>query len=104
MVKNELADVAAPKLLDWRSKGVITPPAFVADEFWCSAMSRNGNGSDLRKSASSAAEPVCGKLRVLFDDVTSEPMPDSLANLCDRLDHAFERGELFAPKPQKPRR
>ncbi len=47
---------------------------------------------------SAVTEPVCGGLRVLFDEIAAEPMPDSLANLVDRLDGALERGELFAPK------
>ncbi len=65
-------------------------------------MPRHANGQETRKSSSVAAEPVCGKLRVMFD-VTEQPMPDHLASLADLLDAALERGDLSAAKP-KPRR
>ncbi len=104
MSKSEFADAAAPELLNRRLAGGVMQPGHFADEFWCSAMGGNGNGSEKRKTTSAAAEPVCGKLRLLFDGVASEPMPDTLASLCDKLDSAFERGELFAPKTKGRRR
>ena len=67
-------------------------------------MRKNGSGPNVRKSSSFATEPVCGKLRLMFGDVASEPMPESLSSLADRLDLAFERGELFAAKPKGPAR
>lgn len=92
MITSELADGAAPELLDQRFEGRVMRSALFADEFWCSSMGKTGTASD-RKSASFAAEPVCGKLRTLFD-VADQPMPDSLASLADRLDAAFTRGDL----------
>ena len=31
----------------------------------------------------------------MFDDLTREPMPDGLVNLCDKLEEAFRRGDLY---------
>ena len=101
MEKGELV-VAAPELLDRRFRSDLSPPGFILEEFWCSAMRKDGNGIETRKSASVAAEPVCGKLRMMFDDAAAEPMPDGLANLFDRLDAALERGELFDSKAKPP--
>jgi hypothetical protein len=100
MIKTELADAAAQDLLDRWIMGALTQSGVAADGFWCSAMRKNESGSDVRKSSSSAAEPVCGKLRLMFDDVAAEPMPECLASLADQLDSALQRGELFAPKPK----
>ncbi len=44
------------------------------------------------------AAPVCGRLRVLFEDVAAQSMPDQLQRLAVRLDAALERGDLLAPK------
>ena len=64
-------------------------------------MHEDGSGVEKRKSFSAAAEPVCGKLKLMFDDAAAEPMPDALACLFERLDIALERGELFGAKPEK---
>jgi hypothetical protein len=32
----------------------------------------------------------------LFDEVTASPLPDRLADLTEKLEAAFERGELSA--------
>lgn len=33
-------------------------------------------------------------LRRMFDDLTHEPLPKGLVDLCDQLEDAFRRGEL----------
>jgi hypothetical protein len=88
----------ARELLDQRFDGEGMPSGVVVQELWCSAMRKNRTGSDAPMGVSAVTEPVCGGLRVLFDEIAAEPIPDSLANLVDRLDGALERGELFAPK------
>ncbi len=65
-------------------------------ENWCSHM-RTGD-DDSRRDASLVIDPVCGKLRALFDDVTQKPMPDQLERLAQQLDAALERGDLGAKR------
>jgi hypothetical protein len=36
-------------------------------------------------------------LRRMFDDLVSDPMPKGMVDLCDALEDAFRRGELFVP-------
>jgi hypothetical protein len=69
----------------------------VGSEFWCAAMRTNKDEPADRK-ASAMAAPVCGRLRVLFEDVAAQSMPDQLQRLAVRLDAALERGDLLAPK------
>jgi hypothetical protein len=103
MGKSELA-VAGAKALDGRFMNDASPAGFISEEFWCSSMRKDANGVEKRKSSSVAAAPVCGKLRLMFDDdAAAEPMPDVLASLFDRLDTALERGELFGCKAKLPR-
>ena len=47
---------------------------------------------------SSSVAPVCNRLRVMFDKVAVEPMPDQLNDLAALLDSALERGELSLRK------
>jgi hypothetical protein len=102
MAKSELAAPAARDLLDRRFESGVFLPSLLCEEFWCSTMRKNDGDVEKRKSSSVAAEPVCGKLRLMFDDAAAEPMPDALANLFDRLDVALERGELFGSKAKHP--
>lgn len=44
----------------------------------------NGSGED----GASESDPVLGPLKKLYDDVASEPLPDDLMKLLDRLDEA----------------
>ncbi len=53
---------------------------------------------DLRREPSLVIDPVCGKLKALFDDVTRGPMPDQLERLAQQLDAALERGDLGAKR------
>jgi hypothetical protein len=103
MAKSELAVASAQELLDRRAGSGASLPGFIPEEFWCSAMRKDEIGVEKRESSSVAAEPVCGKLKLMFDDAASEPMPDALASLFDRLDIALERGELFGAKVKRPR-
>ena len=50
---------------------------------------------DAPAPAASDCPAVGADLRRLFDDVTREPMPPRLVDLCDRLEDAFRRGELY---------
>jgi hypothetical protein len=95
MSRSDFADVTAPKLLDRRFNGDAPQPGFFAEKFWCSVM-RNGEKDDVGKRASSstATAPVCDQLKAMFGAVADEPMPDQLTLLADRLEAAFERGEL----------
>jgi hypothetical protein len=103
MAKNELAVEADGDPPDGRYGSGAAPAGFISEEFWCSVMGKEEAGVGARKSASVAAEPVCGKLRLMFEDAATEPMPDVLACLFDRLETALERGELFAAKTKAPR-
>lgn len=38
---------------------------------------------------------VGDELRRMFDSLASDPMPDRLVSLCDALEDAFQRGQLF---------
>ena len=53
-------------------------------------------GSELA-AVSLAAEPELGdRLKVMFGEMSSGPMPPRLLELADRLEEAFQRGELFS--------
>jgi hypothetical protein len=67
-----------------------------ADDIRCSFMSltRRGGGA----SAGSKSDPVCDRLRLLFDEVAEEPVPDHLTSLAERLDQALASGELSRRK------
>ncbi len=42
------------------------------------------------------ADPELGdRLKVMFGEMSSGPMPPRLLELADRLEEAFQRGELF---------
>jgi len=90
MFTSEAVDTAARNLLDQRKADAFRGRG--ETENWCSDMC-NGN-DDLRRDASLVIDPVCGKLRALFDDVTLKPMPDQLERLAQQLDAALERGDL----------
>jgi hypothetical protein len=92
MFTSEAVDTAARSLLDRRKADAFRVRG--GSENWCSDM-RTGD-DDSRRDASPVIDPVCGKLRALFDEVTLEPMPDQLERLAQKLDAALERGDLGA--------
>ena len=65
-------------------------------EIWCSVMDVVDKSE--RRASSPVIDPVCGKLRALFDGLAHTPMPDQLELLAEQLDAALERGELTGPK------
>jgi hypothetical protein len=102
MVTSEFVMTTAPDLLSRQRDGGKMSPMSIAGERWCSTMVNKLNGLGGRGFGSSATEPVCGKLRALFDDVAAEPVPEQLANLVERLERALERGELPGLPPKDP--
>ena len=54
------------------------------------------SGSELAVAAAVSAAPELGdRLKVMFGEMSSGPMPPRLLELADRLEEAFQRGELF---------
>lgn len=49
-------------------------------------------------------QPEIGdQLKRMFGDMTAGPLPDRLLTLADRLEEAFQRGELFDPACRRSR-
>ena len=67
-------------------------------------MPRSRYGTPALESQSAAVEPVCGRLKAMFDRLTDEPLPDRLIQLADQLEDAFQSGRLFDRVADKPRR
>ncbi len=45
-------------------------------------------------------QPELGdRLKVMFGEMSSGPLPPRLLELADRLEDAFQKGELFAGRP-----
>ena len=50
------------------------------------------------------AQPELGdQLKAMFGEMTAGPMPSRLLELADRLEDAFQRGELFDCATRRPR-
>jgi len=43
-----------------------------------------------------ADAPLTAELRVFFDSLTAQPLPDRMLELAQALEDAFGRGELYA--------
>ena len=53
-------------------------------------------GAPLDASIPSVSQPEIGdQLKVMFGEMSAGPMPSRLLELADRLEEAFQRGDLF---------
>ena len=61
------------------------------------AKSREPDGGSLQAAAvPPLGQPDLGdQLKVMFGEMSAGPMPSRLLELADRLEEAFQRGELF---------
>lgn len=51
-----------------------------------------------------SAQPEIGdQLKRMFGEITDGPMPIRLLDLADRLEEAFQRGDLFEARPSRTR-
>lgn len=58
--------------------------------------SRESEAAQAGGASVQAANPELGdRLKSMFGEMSSGPMPPSLLELADRLEEAFQRGELF---------
>ena len=49
-----------------------------------------------------ACQPELGdRLKVMFGEMSAGPMPPRLLELADRLEEAFQKGELFTACPRR---
>ena len=61
------------------------------------ARSRESEEPLLRDAAAQAGQPELGdRLKVMFGEMSAGPLPPRLLELADRLEEAFQRGELFS--------
>ncbi len=98
MVRSDVIRAAAPAYLGGRSAVGAIGADLLVSETLCKTM-RIGAKIN-QKGGSQAVDPVCGQLKVLFDDVANTPMPVHLERLAEQLDAALDRGELTARKPK----
>jgi hypothetical protein len=52
-------------------------------------------------SHSQALEPVCDRLRSMFEPLSVEPVPVDLKRIMEALDDALSRGDLFTGEKSK---
>ena len=99
MVRPDVIRTTAPAYLGGRSAVGAARVDLRDSEALCKTM-RIGDRNN-QKAGSQAVDPVCGKLRALFDDIAETPMPSQLERLAEQLDAALERGELTAGKTKR---
>ncbi len=59
------------------------------------AVSREPGSDNRRNAPTESAQPELGdRLKVMFGELSAGPMPPRLLELADRLEEAFQRGEL----------
>jgi hypothetical protein len=98
MVRTDVTRTAAPAYLGGRSAVGAMGADLLSSEALCTTM-RIGEKNN-QEAGSQAVDPVCGKLKAIFDDVANTPMPLYLERLAEELDAALDRGELTPRKPK----